>query len=187
MRSALASAKVERDSIQRRLDSLNGRLLEARDRLKRIVARNAELTELTRDYDVTRGLYEDLLGRKEQARLSMTLDIEGQGLNYRIQEPVSFPQSPTGLRFVHIVFLGMLAGIAAPIGLTIAYVFLDPRLRFANQLQEKFSVPMLVEVPHLSSSVVVRLNRAEARIFLVWFVFLAGLYISLTLALAFIR
>lgn len=187
LRSALAASQVERDSVQRRLNSLNQRLNEARERLKRIVARNAELTELTRDYDVTKDLYEDLLARKEQARLSMTLDIEGQGLNYKIQQPANYPQVPTGLQFIHIVLFGVLGGIVVPFGIAVAYVFLDPRIRFANQIQEAFDVPLLAEIPHLSSSLTTRLVRSDAKIFMVCFVLLAGVYCSLVLGMALIR
>ena len=132
LRAQLAAAQVEKDAIEKRLKSMKVRLSQEYARAKRVAERNAESSELTRDYDVTKGLYEDLLGRKEKARLSMTLDIEGQGVTYKIQEPAKYPLSPSGLRFIHFVILGCLAAVVVPVGLAGTYVFLDPRIRFPD-------------------------------------------------------
>ena len=151
LRGQLAAAQVEKSTMQKRLQSLEQRLVEETERAKRIAARNAELSELTRDYDVTKGLYEDLLNRKEQARLSMTLDIEGQGVTYKIQEPAQFPLSPAGLSFINFVMLGVAAGLMVPIAIAVAYVLLDPRLRFPAALVDSVDVPVLGVVPHYVS------------------------------------
>jgi polysaccharide chain length determinant protein (PEP-CTERM system associated) len=151
LRGKLAAAKVDYQSVEKRLGSLRKRLTEERGRAKRIAVRNAELAELTRDYDVTKQLYEELLESKEKARLSMTLDIEGQGVSYKIQEPAKFPLLPSGLRYVHFVVLGMIAGIAAPLGLAVVYVLADPRIRFVSKIERIIDVPVLAEIPHLHS------------------------------------
>lgn len=178
LRTALASAVVERDSIQRRLNSLKVRLAESRERMQRIIARDAELKELTRDYDVTKGLYEDLLQRKEKARLSMTLDIEGQGVTYKVQEPPEFPLLPSGLRFIHFVALGCVLAVGFPVGLAILYVLVDPRIRFSSVLRESFDIPILAEVPHLSSSLQQRLSRVDARVYIFFASVAAAIYLG---------
>ena len=78
-----------------------------------MAANQAQLSELTRDYDVTKRVYEEMLGKKT-ARLSMTLDIEGQGVSYRIQEAAQFPLRPTGLNFKHFAALGPILGFYYP-------------------------------------------------------------------------
>ena len=179
LRTALASAVVERDSIQRRLNSLKVRLAESRQRLQRIIARDAEFKELTRDYDVTKGLYEDLLQRKEKARLSMTLDIEGQGVTYKVQEPPEFPLLPSGLRFIHFVAIGCVLAVAFPVGLAVLYVLLDPRIRFSSTLRDSFDIPILAEVPHYSSSLQQRLSRVDARVYIFFASLAAAIYLGL--------
>ena len=46
------------------------------DRSRRIAASESALAELTRDYEVNRDIYQDLLKRRENARVSMNLDEE---------------------------------------------------------------------------------------------------------------
>lgn len=176
LRSALANATVEKNTVLTRANSLRSRLKQSQERLSRVVSRNAELAELTRDYNVTKGLYEDLLQRKEKARLSMSLDIEGQGVSYKIQEPPQYPLVPTGLSFPYFVFIGSAIAILFTIGLAIAYVFLDPRIRFSSQVSNSFDAPLLAEIPHLGSSLTNRINRIDVRWFLFWFVVLAVIY-----------
>lgn len=166
LRSALAAANVEKNTITKRLAAMRARILEERERAKRIAARNAELAELTRDYDVTKGLYEDLLERKEKARLSMTLDIEGQGVTYKIQEPAKYPLFASGLRFVHFVIASCVAAIIIPVGLIIGYIFVDPRIRFTSVLETDFDVPVLGEIPHMVSNPIQRLRKTDAKVFI---------------------
>lgn len=161
LRSQLAQVEVDVRSRENRLASTK-RLLDAEyERAKRIAERQAELSELSRDYDVTRGIYEDMLERKERARLSMTLDLEGQGVTYKIQEPPSFPVTPSGLRFLHFAIAGVFVGALVALGLVAAYIKLDPRIRFTVNLLDELPVPVLGTVPHISTPVVQRLLRKD--------------------------
>lgn len=178
LRSGLANAQVERNTVLARQNSLRLRMKQAQARLERVVSRNAELAELTRDYNVTKGLYEDLLQRKEKARLSMSLDIEGQGVSYKIQESPQYPLVPSGLSYKYFVFIGAVLGLVVPIALFVAYVFIDPRIRFASQLSKSFDVPLLGEIPHYSSSLSIRVNRNDVRLFMLLAVVLAAIYVG---------
>ena len=101
-----------------------------------------------------------MLERKEKARLSMTLNIEGQGVTYRIQEPALPPLNPVGLRFFHFVLLGPLVGLCAIIGLTLLYIILDPRIRFPSLLSE-LDVVTLAVIPHVKTPFTKRILRFD--------------------------
>lgn len=178
LRKRIATQKVELDSKRRRLDRTEGILKEEYERLQRIAARQAELAELTRDYDVNKSIYENMLERKERARMSMTLDVEGQGVTFRVQEPAAFPLTPNGFRFLHFVLLGPVLGVLAPIGALILYVQFDPRIRFRGQLEAVSRVPILGVVPHIASPLAKRVVRSDVVLlggfmFLVMCVYLA--------------
>ena len=87
------------------------------ERAKRIHGGEATLIKLTRDYDVNQGIYQDLLKRLENARVSRNLDMEQQGLSFKIQEPAKVPLLPTGVRFIHFAIAGIVLGIAVPFGI----------------------------------------------------------------------
>jgi len=108
-----------------------------------------ELTELTRDYQINKDLYEDLLRRQESARLSMSLGAEKQGVLYRIQQPANFPVLPTGLRFMHISAMGLVLAIILPIIYLIVFLKLDPRIRTPSAVTDLLELPLLTTVPHM--------------------------------------
>ena len=143
----LANAKVEVQAKRHRLAANESRLEEQYKRRIRVAANQADLSELTRDYSVTKGIYEDLLERKERARISMTLDLAGQGVTYKVLEPAIFPVLPTGIRFLHFVIAGPLVGIIIPLGLLVALVFFDGKIRFSDQLNDLYPGIVLAVIP----------------------------------------
>lgn len=163
LRKQLADADVELRAQKRRMQSLLVLQEEEFARQQRIAANQAELSELTRDYNVTKKVYEEMLQRKETARVSMTLDIEGQGVTYRIQEPASFPLKPSGLHFIHFAIIAPFIGFILPIGLLVLYVLVDPHLRSARILQKQLPVDIEVigVIPHYKSPIGERLLRKD--------------------------
>jgi polysaccharide chain length determinant protein (PEP-CTERM system associated) len=182
LRSRISTEKVELNSLRRRLERSQKLLSEEYERLQRIANRQAELAELTRDYDVNRSIYEDMLSRKERARLSMTLDVEGQGVTYRIQEPAVYPLTPKGLRLLHFFLVGPLLGLVAPFAILAAFIYFDPRIRFVNRLESITSVPVLGVVPHITSPLSKRVMKTDV-ILLIGFLFIVMcVYIALGFA-----
>ncbi|HWV14512.1 MAG TPA: XrtA system polysaccharide chain length determinant [Cellvibrio sp.] len=163
LRKQLAEADVELRAQNRRLESLKELQKEEASRLQRIAQNQAQLSDLTRDNDVTRKAYEEMLENREKARISMTLDIEGQGVTYRIQEPAAFPLAPSGLHFIHFAILGPLLGLLLPIGLLIMYVMLDPHLRSSRILQQQLppDIEIIGVIPHFNSPIGERLLKKD--------------------------
>lgn len=164
--------KHDLSQTQVQIDMLNARIAEARQQLrdvadqsKRIHGGEATIAELTRDYQVNRDIYQDLLKRRESARVSMNMDRENQGLTFKVQEPAAFPMQPSGLRFGHFIAIGLILGIIAPLGLIYAWKMQgDARLRLPGPLLTGYRLPMMVVVPHLWSAretAVVRQDLAQ--------------------------
>jgi polysaccharide chain length determinant protein (PEP-CTERM system associated) len=154
LRGDLADAEVSVRTLELRVASTSKLLNEEHSNSKQIAENQAQIAELTRDYNVTKQMYESMLERKEKARLSMALDVEGQGVNYKIKEPPVYPTHPVGLRFLHFYVAAPLLGLLVPLGLLVAYIQLDPRIRFVDRLQQCLpaSAPVLGVVPHLVTS-----------------------------------
>jgi len=163
LRKRLADTELSVSTDKRRLVYLNGQLEEEYARSGRVAEKQADLSELTRDYDVTRQVYEEMLERKESARLSMTLDIEGQGVSYKIQEPAIFPLKPSGVQFFHFALLGPLVGLLVPMGLVGAYVAVDPRIRSASVIIAELpeDIELLGVIPHVNTPLTKRVLRAD--------------------------
>lgn len=152
LRSTLSETEISLSANRHRIQTITRLLEEEYARAKRFASTRGELAELNRDYDVTKGLYEDMLTRKEKARLSMTLDIEGQGTSYKVHEPPTFPLNPTGIKPTHFMSLAPLAGLAVPLGLVAAFIFLDPRIRLPSDLKLLSNSEVLTVIPPASNA-----------------------------------
>ncbi|PKF61426.1 chain length-determining protein [Psychromonas sp. psych-6C06] len=152
LRSKLSAARVEQRTLNNRLKAFNSLLDEAYERRKRIANNKAELSELTRDYSVFQAQYEDMLAKKEQARISMVLDIQGQGVNFKIQEAATYPNAPTGFRFIHFLLAGPILAIGFILAIFAGKILLDGRIRFADQLTNMESISILASLPRAITS-----------------------------------
>ncbi len=146
LRTRSAEVRRETAASQSRLSIAESLLNAELDRARRVAASEGALAELTRDYEVNRDIYQDLLRRRENARVSMVLDQEQRGLTFRIQDPAVMPLRPTGLRLAHVAAGGLAAAMAIPLGLLFVLTRFDPRIRSAAQL-ERLGVPVLATVP----------------------------------------
>jgi len=132
--------------------TLKARIIETEKMLKTELSRarnihngEAALSQLTRDYEVNQTIYQDLLRRRENARVSKSLDEERSGLTFEIQEPAKIPLIPTGLRFLHFALAGLILGVLIPVGAIFMLLQVDPRIRFSQILSTEMQLPVLAE------------------------------------------
>lgn len=147
LRSQLAQARRETAATRSRLQVAQSLLDAELDRSRRIAASEGALAELTRDYEVNREIYQDLLRRRENARVSMGLDQEDRGLTLRVQDPATMPLRPSGLRFLHIAAAGLLLAVGLPLALVFGVARFDPRVRSPHLIVKQSSLPLLTTIP----------------------------------------
>lgn len=145
----LASARTNIAAVDTRIKSLQALISDQKQRMERIQANKAQYSDITRDRQVNKEIYDDLLKRREKARVSMHLDIEGQGLNYRITESARYPLAPSGPKFYQFAVIGLFLGALAPFGAVAGLLQVDPRVRAKAQLEEEVGLPVLVEIPKI--------------------------------------
>mgnify|MGYP001501806256 FL=1 len=158
--------------------TLEARLADARQRREEEMAAAARIQEiaaefqaLTRDHEVNRTIYQDLLRRRENARVSMNLNTEHQGFNLRVVEPAYPSHQPSGPRLVHFAAGGVALAAVLPLGLLFGVLLVDPRVRTGSELTNQLGLPLLATVPHLDKP---REAAAERR----------GLVLSVAIVLA---
>jgi len=177
LRIQLSVAEIDVKAQTQRLNSLEKLLEREKIRAQKVAANEASLSELTRDYDVTKNVYEEMLERKENARLSMVLDIEGQGVSFQIHEPAIYPLSSVGLKFIHFAIIGPILGFLIPIGLVVAYIMLDPRMRAGSVVEARFdSYGFFSAVPYCSTALGARILRRDALLLLLVGIIFTAIY-----------
>lgn len=128
----------------------------------------AEHAKLNRDYLVLKGKYQELLGRREAAKLSHEREIRrAEKLQFRIVDPPQVPDKPSGPNRLLFLAVVTLLGIGAPVVLVIGLTFVDQTFLDPDTLSKSFGVPIVGTVMVLPG-VQQRLRRsAEFSIFLV--------------------
>lgn len=147
LNSNLADVRRRAAAAASRIGAGESLLQEELARSNRIAAAESNLAELTRDYEVNRDLYQDLLKRRENARVSMNLDAEQRGLSFRIQEPAAMPLRPSGLRLMHVAAAGLGLAVTVPLLMLLGLVKLDPRVRSPAQIEREAGLPVLGSIP----------------------------------------
>lgn len=155
LKEVINTERADLNARQNRLNSTQRLLQTELNNAETVAAKQATYKELTRDYDVTKDVYEDMLKRRESARLSMTLDIEGQGVSFKIHEPASYPLKSDGLQLIHFAAIGPVLGMAIPVGLIVLLVIMDPRIRSATFMVDNLPshISLMTTIPMYDSAV----------------------------------
>ena len=145
----LSQTRTRQESLRTRINALQQRLIAQEDRMEKIQENKAERSELTRDLQVNREIFNDLLKRRERARVSMHLDVEGQGMSFQVHEQARYPLNPSGLQFETFASVGWLLGLMAPFGLLVGILQIDPRVRTTEQMRDALDIPLLGSIPRV--------------------------------------
>ena len=151
LRSDLSRTASEAESLQAKMRQVQVLLEKEIERSTQSSQVERQMSELSRDYEINKRFYEDLLSQQENARLTMTLGAEKQGVLYRIHQPANFPARPNGLRFAHIVLAGIVLATVLPFIYLVVFLKLDPRIRTASSVTDVLELPLLTTVPHMAS------------------------------------
>lgn len=150
LKKRITDVEINIQTMSLRRSALEEQLKIEYERKKLIAENQAELSELTRDYAVTKNVYEDMLSKRESARLSMTLDSEGQGVSYKIQSPPNFPLDSIGYWLPHYALAGPFLSLFAAAGLIFGVSFLDQKIRSENafgEVEDPDFIPVLAVLP----------------------------------------
>lgn len=171
LRAQLADVRARGAAAAARLATAQDLLAKEYSRSAQIVTSEGTLAALTRDHDVNREIYEDLMKRRENARVAMNLNSNGRAVGFHIQEPASTPMRPSGVRLTHFAAAGLAVAVAVPLLLLSLLVRHDPRVRSPLQIERDAGLPVLGAIP------VYRTHEQEAvarrRDHLAYLVFLA--------------
>ena len=151
--SKLSDAQTNVALQAQKLAEAQGNMDRALKMSSKAIEISAQFSNLDRDYDLVHKTYQELLARRESAKLSQSVNDEQSSINVRIVEPpkkAAFPVAPNRpLLNSAVILIGLLAGIATAIALSIN----AGRFFAKEQLAAEFDYPII--------GVVGRLARAD--------------------------
>ena len=152
LRSDILVTETALSTLKSRKAQFTVLLENERLKVNRINAVEAEITELTRDSQVNKTKYNQLIEQRESARISRDMDRAKQGINARIQEAAFLPVTPKGLRFIHLIVIGFLFSFGVPLAVVFGLTILDQKVRDQRVISEKLQLPVLANVYPVKST-----------------------------------
>lgn len=150
LRQELSQTDTQIETLQGRMQETT-RLIEAERERNQKLYGGATLADLMRNYEVNQTILDDLLKRRESARVSLSLDRDSHGLSFRIHDEASMPVAPSGPALIQFAIGGVIMGVIAPLGLLYAFSQMDTRVRSESVIADKLKLPVAGVVPHLST------------------------------------
>lgn len=156
LRSGNISTRVA--TLQTRVAELKRNIANERKKGRQVSDVDAQQSELTRDYNVNKNIYEDLLKRREKARVSMEVEKDAKNSSITLYEPAYLPVNPTGLRFLHYIAVGLVLGSMLPIVGIYLLQIVDTKVKTGQLLVSKMKVPVLASVETIRNDVDMRIE-----------------------------
>jgi len=159
LKMALSLEEANLASLQVKVEEYEKRKKELQDQVNAVLKVEASLTALNRDYDTNRKKYEELLARRETARLSEQVEQTSQGVRFRIIEPPRAPSQPSGPNRPLLISLVLVIGSAGGIGFALLMSLLWPTFDSRYGLMHATQVPVFGSVSAVLSPSATRRKR----------------------------
>jgi len=159
MRSLLAETQAQAASLQVRVAEYEDRVKDLESRVNQIPFVEAQLTQLDRDYSILRDRHQQLLERRESARMSDDLQRSAGDVTFRVVDPPFVPLQPSqpNKPVLKAGVLVMALGAGGVIALLLA--LLHPIVTDARMLAQSTGLPLLGHVTHRKTRAQIRRTR----------------------------
>ncbi|HEY9536457.1 MAG TPA: XrtA system polysaccharide chain length determinant [Kiloniellaceae bacterium] len=181
-----AQVKLRQIEIDTQIEELRRRAAAARTEAEALAAKaedvprvEAEFQRLNRDYGIIKARHDELLSRRESARMSQSREAVGQDVRYRMIEPPVVANRPVGPDRALFLSAVLVLSIVAGLGGGMILVLLDTSFSSLTELRDYTGLRVLGAISDARSRAGRRL--AEAAMLVVGFAGLAGILVMLLL------
>ena len=146
----------------------------------------AEAQRISRDYDVLRKQYDDLLQDREQLRLRGQVETERSGVKFDVIDPPVMPSAPSAPNRPLLLFGVLIVALGAGAGVGFGIGYLRSTFATAGALEESLDLPVLGTISYTPTEIVRVFHAKRTRQFLAASGALGGLFLIL-LAVEFVQ
>jgi polysaccharide chain length determinant protein (PEP-CTERM system associated) len=145
--------ELDRQMTRKRAEQqkLQSAAAEYQRRVEATPNREAELTELTRDYKNWSDRYSSLLTRKEDAQLAANLESRQIGETFRLLDPARVPERPYSPDRTRLTAIGLAAGLAIGGVLVLLLEYTDRTFKTDEDASLVLDLPVVAVVPLMQS------------------------------------
>ncbi len=153
LQEELNAINITLGTLQTKRTVLSKRIAEFEEKVVSIPRQEKELAALERDYSVNAKIYDMLLMKYEEARISKQLEFSQGGTRFQVIEPAIVPPKP--IKPNRLMFLGaaLALGCAAGAGTVYGKEYLDTSTRGVEEAESIYQVPVLAAIPEIVTKV----------------------------------
>ncbi len=148
--SQLRSVKAELEERGKEQAKLQSQLNNYQARLELSPTLDQELSNLTREYNVTKENYVALSNEKLSSQMAEDLERKQKAMLFRVVDPAKLPEKPYRPDRRSISLFGLLAGIAMGFGFAFYREFTDESLRTEKEIETALGLDVLAVVPKVT-------------------------------------
>jgi len=155
----LRDAKAEMSTLDRQIAAKNaeeqrlrGVLANYQQRIEAAPAREAELSDLTRDYDTFQQNYRSLLVKKQESQVAANLERRQIGEQFKTLDAPRLPEKPSSPDRPKLYALGLVAALAIGFACAAVAEYRDNALRSEQDVKLVLNLMVLAVVPVLESA-----------------------------------
>ncbi|RPI77864.1 MAG: hypothetical protein EHM45_07610 [Desulfobacteraceae bacterium] len=147
IKEELSKTDMEIDAVRARVDELTKRQSEGRAVLERMPKEQEEWTKLRRDRTAYQHIYDELLQKRESARVSKNLEMSDSTMIFRMIDSPILPRFPVSPNRIQWIVFGFLMGIVSAFGAAVGRDYLDPSYKNEQTIQDDLHLPVLASIP----------------------------------------
>jgi polysaccharide chain length determinant protein (PEP-CTERM system associated) len=181
---SLSEAEANVASLRARVNELAARHAQLKHAVNMVPEVEAQLTQLTRDYEVNKANYEALLKRRESAEISEQMEAKTEVIDFRVVDPPRVPSKPVFPNRPLLVSLVLLLALGAGVAVAFLISQIIPVIPDRTALREVAPYPILGSVSMVWNPAQKRQRRRGLAAFAASVAGLVGAYGVLISALA---
>jgi len=148
-----SAIKLRLVEVETQIEDLRRRVADARKEAEALASKaesvpqiEAEFKRLNRDYGIVKARHDELLGRRESARMSRSREAVGQEVQYRLIDPPIVPSHPSGPNRPLFLTAVLMFSVASGIGIAFLLVLLDTSFATVSDLTAFTGLPVFGSV-----------------------------------------
>ncbi len=132
--------------------------------------REAEWSDLTRDYDELKRYHDALVAQSLAAEAAESLEIRQKGSQFKIVDPAYLPETPVKGSFLKILISSMAIGLAVGAVLVLGIDFLDPSFKNQKEMEDYLQIPVTCTLPLIFTDFELKRQKIKN---ILWYLFFA--------------
>ncbi|WP_020408738.1 XrtA system polysaccharide chain length determinant [Hahella ganghwensis] len=156
----------EKVSLEVRVKEYQTKVKEIEEKIHLVPEIESQVIALNRGYEITRSKYNELLSRREQARLSQNADLAADDIQFKVVDPPRVPQEPTGPNRLLLMTAIFVLSIGAGVAVSFLLSQIRPVVLSGSQLTLLTGHPVFGTVSLANGNSIVSKERLQKWVFI---------------------